>query len=474
MIQMDIDYKIVEIGQVDCDVERLPNLTETDPSKYSYDLGKRHGSCMGRSRGDRAGLITGKRYVTSEMNIDSNLSGSMVFSDIIKDRRDSLDDLIDQYIRDDYSNFNNDTSVVVRRGFEIEQDTMRGFIDGYKSAFEPSYRDAFVKTYDTGKVSTKNQLDSYSIGSADATKVIEDSLLPDGVVEEIYDLADRMARRDVIERGKVTLRQLIDPSDSTSYPTLHELVERYRDDEISSRIGQLIVQGISERDIIDSMEVHYRSELRAFRTQYPACDDMCIQRFRDGFESTYLKLYKLKTIEKIREEYEELFISTYRSSYESFLDSIGDEIMISIEGIMVGYDDIVDNDYRRWMTNVAKEGRESGLKAGLKAGFYRSRDIGLDDQETSTAIRDTYRDIDSDVYYMRTIEHPEVGNDPLERIINMRYKSAFNNAFNEAYNIGFSMDQELFTDRLIGMYPKVDDPLTFFRQEFNRVHGRPR
>lgn len=311
---MNSDYDVTDLREYDCNQVDILDLDQSSKDNYSYRLGYRYGLCMGNERGSDIGIETARRLIDE----GSTESVDIILNRIMKDRRETFQQLIEENIRQDYSTFNENDKIVVRRNYEIPELTARGFIEGYRNNFEKSYRDSFINAY-------QSDIDAFSIGSNEARelvkKVADSEARTSGVISE---QASRLGTRSALELTLQEVRRLA--SGDTSINPSIQAIERYLEETVSSELVDELIEEIPESDYRRNMEDNLIKSQSRFEVKYPTCDSTCLEQYREGFATTYMNSFKIELRKSLREEFDRSFERSFRESYQSTLDRIQEQI----------------------------------------------------------------------------------------------------------------------------------------------------
>lgn len=321
--KMNSEVTIVENLEVDCTKLNDPELNQSSKDNYSYRLGYRYGVCMAQERGSNLGQETARRLIDE----GSTESIDIVLNRLLNDRRETFQQLVEENIREDYSTFNTDSKIVVRRNYEIPERTARGFVEGYRSKFENAYRESLSDAYQVSQVRTN--IDAVDIGANDAIEVVkkvaENEARSSQVIhDEATRLGSQVALRLTLEGVRALGRDPIDSPTGTS--SLSELIERYLQEWTPSVLIDELIEDIPESDYRRNMEENLEKSLNRFRSKYPTCDSKCLEEYREGFSTTYTDLFRTELWKALDKEYDKTFERVFRESYRSTLSQIEQQI----------------------------------------------------------------------------------------------------------------------------------------------------
>lgn len=306
---------------IDCSNLNNPDLNETSKDTYSYQLGYKYGVCMGRDRGSELGRESAQILIDE----GSKDSPEVALNRLTSDDREKFNQLVEENIRRDYARFNTDDKIVVRRNYEIPERTARAFIDGYRNNFEKSYRDSFSDVYQV-----RMSVDASEIGSRDglevAKRVADSEARRSGVIHDEASRLGRLSAREAVSEAVRTLA--IDEDGEVKIKSVNEFIKIHQDDWDPSTLFDALIEEVPDVQYRRNMEENLEISLTSFMREYPNCDDICINQYRESFRDTYMDAIREELWKALEREYHRKFERTFRESYRSTLRSLENQIYI--------------------------------------------------------------------------------------------------------------------------------------------------
>lgn len=313
----------------------------------------------------------------------------------------------------------------------------------------------------------RDEFDSYSMGVEDGIEAISVNL--EVHQERLSEMASKLAQKDATENGKADLKAIIDPSTGSHESTLESSLERYREDSVMNGVISRVIDEYPEVELMSDLESAYGLSSKKFKSKYAMCDRVCLQRYAQAFEATYLRTYREELTKLLKDTYQVDFLDVYRVTYQEYLEHIRDEFRALIDRLTIDNEDatqVASSD----LIEFSRLGSMDGSKAGLKAGFYRSREL-LEDLNMDE-ILSFYRGTDRDIYYLRTIDLDNSFEEPVDDVARKSYRRSFEEAFDEAYRRSSKLDQREFIEELSINYPSTRNAFSVFLDEYRQVHNR--
>lgn len=288
------------LDQDNCNIGET--ITKADIASYSHRLGYQYGECLGNIRG----LHLGRESALLLIAEGSINSATTELDKLTIDQRVKFQELIEENIRRDYELFNENDKIMVRRNYEDPDITARGFVGGYRSKFENSYRRSFMETYELSLVD-----EASAIGRADgleaANRVVATTA---STYQDLIQSATMLGQEAALKVGMSVVRLLPDV-DVTSVE-FNQRVDNY----LATVVPDTLIEEVSESltdEVIDGLrESNLETSLNDFKTKYDTCDALCIEEYTVAFRDSFNSISRDEFIRAFEEEYYRIVETSFR------------------------------------------------------------------------------------------------------------------------------------------------------------------